>query len=327
MAYLLRTDDHVTQAGHMVDELDEKKITVRWWVLFNMFVQRRPNSVQFGLESYCEGQSTCLFISFFQSSDHSGSGRKHLSLFLHSFHSGFFPLSLRIHLKVRLRVIILSVKTRGRCAIPKSVFYTEDYSYLQAWKNIHFERGAGESCWVKAPSGLLRLSCDSHLNMWRVNGTLPFCCHYIFSAYFLVVLVAMTAMGSVCPLWNCHCLNSFFLLADVRLFKIKPLSFSFFASFLKCPTESGSEGSDKNLLNRERIKRGVHVHGQSALWTKDAPPDKYHYPGITLRFEIWHKQLSSPSVPGHLMLCSWSQLQANLSSLSFHIWYLLITVY
>lgn len=74
----------------MVDELDEKKITVRWWVLFNMFVQRRPNSVQFGLESYCEGQSTCLFISFFQSSDHSGSGQKHLSLFLHSFHSGFF---------------------------------------------------------------------------------------------------------------------------------------------------------------------------------------------------------------------------------------------
>lgn len=54
MAYLLRTDDHVTQARKMGDEMDENEmfapsVTVRWQVLFNMFVQKCPNSVQFGL--------------------------------------------------------------------------------------------------------------------------------------------------------------------------------------------------------------------------------------------------------------------------------------
>lgn len=192
-------------------------------------------------------------------------------------------------------------------------------SYLQAWKNIQSERGAGEKhlqgrlVRPVATAVLARtiiLTCDVGMAPWRFAATTLSV--FTFSRWLWWGRCVRCETATV---WD-----SFFLLAEVRLFKIKPLSLSFFASFLKCPTESGSEGSDKNLSNRERIrkkKRVVHVHGRSALWTKDAPPNKYHYPGITLRLEIWHEQLSSPSVPGH----------SSFSSLSFYFRYLLIIGY
>ena len=60
-------------------------------------------------------------------------------------------------------------------------------SYLQAWTNIQERKRRGR----KAPLGLQGSSCchrnvgeDNHFNMWRMNGTLPFCCHYIVGVYF-----------------------------------------------------------------------------------------------------------------------------------------------
>lgn len=127
-------------------------------------------------------------------------------------------------------------------------------SYLQAWKNIQSERGAGEKhlqgrlVRPVATAVLARtiiLTCDVGMAPWRFAATTLSV--FTFSRWLWWGRCVRCETATV---WD-----SFFLLAEVRLFKIKPLSLSFFASFLKCPTESGSEGSDKNLSNRERIRK------------------------------------------------------------------------
>lgn len=127
-------------------------------------------------------------------------------------------------------------------------------SYLQAWKNIQSERGAGEKhlqgrlVRPVATAVLARtiiLTCDV--------GMAP--CRFAATTLSVFTFSRWPWWGRCVRCETATVWDSFFLLAEVRLFKIKPLSLSFFASFLKCPTESGSEGSDKNLSNRERIRK------------------------------------------------------------------------
>lgn len=172
-------------------------------------------------------RSKHMFIYFF-----SNSHQVIQVVFLKTFHSGFFfPITWDPSIGSAKSYNIICKK------------HVEDMPFLNQYvtlqKRFLFagleEHTVWKRSWRKAPSGPARSSrChrsvgeDNHFNMWRRNGTLPFCCHYIVSVYFLD---GWTLMGSVCPLWNCDSLRFIFLISWSEAFQNKA-SFSLFLCFI-----------------------------------------------------------------------------------------------